>query len=181
MICGTNWSSLFLLRVKAGKHESKKNQQINQYKQFVSIEDTEEISLVFDKNYLPSMLGSEAFIKWVKKTFFIKKQDMEIPESKSLAPNNKRILKTVCSFYQINEEQLFSVKRGTENEPRNIAIYLMRSLRGETLIKIGFEFNLIRYSSVSSVIERTKKRLQKDRKFRKRIEKIKALIVKCQE
>jgi len=88
-------------------------------------------------------------------------------------------LKTIKN--KINEEQLFSVKRGTENEPRNVAIYLMRSLRDETLIKIGSEFNLIRYSSVSSVIERTKKRLQKDRKFRKRIEKIKALIVKGQE
>jgi len=82
---------------------------------------------------------------------------------------------------KINEEQLFSVKRGTENEPRIVAIYLMRILRVETLIKIGSEFNLIRYSSVSSVIERSKKRHKKDRKFRKRIEKIKVLIVKGQE
>ena len=160
---------------------SRKSQQIKQYKQFVSMEDTEEISLIFEKKYLPSMLGSESFVKWVKKTSFSKKRDKEIPESKSLAPDNKSILKTVCSFYKINEDRIFLVKRGTENEPRNVAIYLMRSLRGETLLKIGSEFNLARYSSVSSVLERTGKRLQKDRKFRKRIEKIRELLIKGQE
>ena len=84
----------------------------------------------------------------------------------------------MCRFYKTDEEQLLSVKRGKENEPRNVAIYLMRNLRGELLINIGTEFNLTKHSSVSSVIERTGKRLQKDRNFRKRIKKMSDLLSK---
>jgi chromosomal replication initiation ATPase DnaA len=62
-----------------------------------------------------------------------------------------------------------------------VTIYLIRKLRGETLITIGSEFKLNRHSSVSSVIERTGKRLQKDRKFKKRIEKINKILIKGQE
>jgi len=160
---------------------SNKTQQIKHYRQYVSLDDSEEISEVFKQKYLPSMLGSETFIKWVRKTFFSRKRDKEIPESKTLAPDRKNIIETVCRFYKTDEEQLLSVKRGTENEPRNVAIYLMRNLRGEPLINIGTEFNLTKHSSVSSVIERLGKRLQKDRNFRKRIEKMKDLLIKGHE
>ncbi len=57
----------------------------------------------------------------------------------------------------------------------------MRSLRGEPLLKIGSEFKLNKHSSVSSIIERTKQKLQKDKKFKKRIEKISKLLIKGQE
>ncbi len=160
---------------------SKKSQQIKRYKEFISIEDTEEISQVFERKKMPSMLGSEDFIKWVKKIFFIKKRDREIPESKSLAPDTISIIKTVCNFYKIEEGQIFFVKRGTENEPRNVAIYMMRILKGEPLLKIGSDFKLSKHSSVSSVIERTRQKIQKDKKFKKRIEEIKILLINGQE
>ena len=131
---------------------SDKRQQIKKYKQFVSIEDSQEILQVFDKKYLPSILGSEGFIKWVKKVFLTEKHNKEIPDSKNIAPDGESIIKTICSYYKIDEEKVFSVKRGTENEARNVAIYLMRKLRGDPLVKIGSIFNLTKHSSVSSVI-----------------------------
>ena len=44
------------------------------------------------------------------------------------------------------------------NEPRNAAIFLMRNLMGSKLVEIGQEFGISNYSSVSTVIERTKQR-----------------------
>jgi len=49
------------------------------------------------------------------------------------------------------------------------------------MIKIGTDFNLTKRSSVSSVIERIGKRLQKDRNFRKPIKKMNDLLIKGQE
>jgi len=43
---------------------------------------------------------------------------------------------------------------GLSNQPGNVAIYLLRTLRGDTLGEIGREFNMNRYSSVSSVVQR---------------------------
>ena len=90
------------------------------------------------------------------------------------------IKEIVCRFYQIGPMQLLVTKRGTENEPRNVAIYLIRNLCGVPLLTIGVEFNLKKHSSVSSVIERTQNRVKTDRQFRKRVEVLKRLSIKGQ-
>lgn len=154
--------------------------QIRHYKQFVAQPDSEEINQVFKKKILPSLLGDEKFIEWIKENFFHKKTDKEVPESKSLAPDKNLIKETVCRIYKIKEEGLIIARRGVENEPRNVAIYLMRYLRGEPLLVIGSEFNLNRHSSVSSVLERIRKRLKEDRGFHKRFETIEGILTKGQ-
>ena len=93
-----------------------------------------------------------------------------MPESESLAPDREEIKPLACKTYRVNEEELLKVKRGIFNEPRNVAIYLTRQLRGEGLIEICRDYNLKKYSSVSSVIERVRERISKDRRFKKRID-----------
>ena len=117
----------------------------------------------------------------MKETFFIIKRDVEVPASKSLAPNSEKIKEAVCRLYDINEEHLLISKRGLTNEPRNTAIYLMRQLMGSKLEEIGREFGMNNYSSASTVIERTKQKAITDRKFRKRIEKLKLVLKVSQE
>ena len=150
--------------------------QVRHYKEFVAQSDSEEIMQVFDKKMVPSVLGSEKFIGLIKEQFFGNKADKEVPESKRLAPDMSWIKEVVCRVYTIEEKDLMVAKRGTENEPRNVAMYLMRFLRGEPLLSIGSHFNLNRHSSVSSVLERTRKRLKDDHRFKRRIEKIEKLI-----
>ena len=105
---------------------------------------------------------------------------MEVPHSKALAPDSETIIETICRFYKIHRDQLFTVKRGTENEPRHVAIYLIRTIRAEPVLKIGPLFNLKRHSSVSSAVEGIKTRLRKDPKFQKRFDKIDNMIYKGQ-
>ena len=48
------------------------------------------------------------------------------------------------------------------------------------LMPTNYLFHLKKHSSVSGVIERTQNRLDKDRQFRKRVEKLKGLLIKGQ-
>lgn len=73
---------------------------------------------------------------------------------------------------------LKAVCRGVENEPRDVAMYLIRSMRAEPLMRVGENFGLTQYSSVSSVVMRVKAKLQKDRKFKDRLQQIKSNIFK---
>ena len=66
------------------------------YKEFVFGESPEEICVSLGKKKLPSALGRDEFIEWVKKTFFIEKRHREVPESRLLAPEVKRIRSVVC-------------------------------------------------------------------------------------
>ncbi|MFZ0451451.1 MAG: transposase [Desulfatiglandaceae bacterium] len=150
-----------------------KAEQIRHYRQFVASDADDELLGVPEQPYLPAILGSEKFMAWIKELFFEQKNHKEVPASKGLAPDNETILGALERFYGQNPEALTAVRRGRVNEPRDIAVYLIRTLRAEPLESIGAVFNLNRYSSVSSVIYRVKSRMQKDVKFRKRVEEIK--------
>ena len=83
-------------------------------------------------------------------------------------------------YYEARPAALTGVRRGIENEPRDVAIYLIRSMRSDPLMKIGVQFGLNQYSSVSSVVLRVKTKLLKDRKFKKRLALIENNILKGQ-
>jgi putative transposase len=91
--------------------------------------------------------------------FFRQKRHMEVPDSKILAPDSETIIETVCRFYKIHRDKLFTVKRGIENEPRDVAIYLIRTIRAEPLLNNRGLFKLKKTQSVSSAVERIKTRL----------------------
>ena len=157
-----------------------KRQQRRLYKQFVAMDTSEEITEIFERKKLPSVLGTERFMDWVKDRFFPQKNHEEVPESTVLAPDRERIKRVVCKTYHVREEDLLKSKRGVFNEPRNVAIYLTRRLRGDGLDQICREFHMKRYSSASSAIQRVRVQISKDRQFKKRIEKLRLMLIKSQ-
>ena len=156
------------------------NSQIQIYKQFMAQEQDEDLVRVLDGNNPPSMLGSEKFISWIKDRFFKKKKDKEVPASKELAPDLDTIISEVSRYYKVRPTKLKAVRRGIENEPRDVAMYLIRSMRAEPLMRVGANFGLNQYSSVSSAVISVKTKPQKDRKFNDRLECIESNILKGQ-
>ncbi|CAB1067350.1 hypothetical protein D1AOALGA4SA_20 [Olavius algarvensis Delta 1 endosymbiont] len=156
------------------------NSQIQAYKQFMAQRQDEELLRVFERKNQPSILGTKKFISRIKDRFFKKKINKEIPASKGLAPDSDRIISEVSRYYEVKPAGLTAVRRGIENEPRDVAVYLIRTMRSDSLMRIGAEFRLNRYSSVSSVVMRVKEKLQKDRKFRERLSQIENSILKNQ-
>ena len=140
----------------------------------------EEIVRIIEGKKWPSILGPKSFIDWVKGTYYDLKDNEEIPQAKELAPKPEIIMDTVCTFYHVKRDYLCKSKRGVLNEPRNIAIYLMRKVRRESLKQIGHQFGMESYSTVSSIIERVKSRLDTDKKFGQRFKLLEATIRKSQ-
>jgi putative transposase len=157
-----------------------KKEWLKRYRGFVAIEADEDISNVIEGKKWPVLLGDKAFTDWVKGRCYAVKVDEEVTQSKEFAPEPGQIIKAICEFYGIAPDDLYKVKRGEFNEPRNAAIYLMRKLRRESLKNIGVCFQMEKYSSVSSVIERLKNRIEKDKKLKDRVEKLQRLINKSQ-
>jgi len=111
--------------------DKRKNRKI--YRQFVNLEDSEEISRVFERKKRPSLLGSDAFISRIRDKFYLQKDHQEIPSSSVLAPDIKQIKDAVCRHYRINESVLDKSQRGVSNEPRNVAIYYGEHVKGRNL------------------------------------------------
>ena len=63
----------------------------------------------------------------------------------------------------------------------NVAIYLIRRLRSDTLKVVGEALGIDKNSTVSSVVERLNMEIRKIKKINKRIETLKATLAKSQE
>lgn len=151
-----------------------------QYKSFVQCEDSAEVTAFFSKKNLASFFGSQNFIDWIKATYHQLQNHKEIPQSRHLAPTIVEIKKRVSLHYDVEPRQLEQTRRGQENEPRNVAVYLARKRCGLRLEEIGREFGILKYSSVSSIVTRTEKQILKNKKLQNRIEKINRMLVKSQ-
>ena len=146
------------------------------YREFMQQEESGKLTAVLSKKNVPSVLGSEAFVNWIKRKFKGLRSRQEVPASRLLAPGLEAIQLAVCEGYGIDRNELLSSKRGMSNDARNIAVYLARQLSGQTLTAIGNAFGLQHYSSVSSVVSRMKQRIANDRGLRKKVKEIERAI-----
>ncbi len=152
-----------------GMLDENKNRRRGVYKQFVSMGDSQKIEQFFEKKHIPAILGDDPFVDRIKRKYFNEKRHDEVPESKVLAPDINVIKQAVCSIYRKSPEDLRISRRGGGNEARNVAIYLIRQYTGEKLTRIGREFNISKYTTVSSAVLKIGKELQKDKRLKKRI------------
>ena len=157
---------VFSMLCQAGEDSAKA------YRAFMAQDESDDLTAVLSKRNVPSILGSDDFVSWVKASFQSLRSHREVPASRLLAPSLKAIQSAVCSGYGIDRNELLSSRRGMSNDARNVGIYLARRHSGQTLATIGDAFGLEHYSSVSSVVSRMKQRIANDRSLRRKVEAI---------
>jgi hypothetical protein len=160
---------------------AKPAERIEAYRRFVGREDSEELRQLFSRKRWPVILGSENFIARLRGRFFPRKADSEIPQRKELAPGLDLLVGVVSRSYGVEGKDLSYSRRGHGNEARNVAIYLTRRLRGDRLKEIGEAFKIDRYSTVSTIVERMKVRIERDERLRKRVDHLMSTIQMSQE
>jgi len=157
-----------------------KSRQRAAYLDFVSQGEPKDIERFYSLKNLPSILGGDSFKDWIKDKFKHLSFQVEIPGSRSLRRTAEDIVSVVCDYFKVTEEELYFSKRGTENLPRDVAIYLVRHHCRETLADVGQHFAINNYSTVSSAIERIKARKDKDKVLQKHLKIIAEKISKGQ-
>ena len=93
-----------------------------QYLDFVNKEDSVAITEFFDQKNLPSLLGSQEFIEWVKAKYYQLKKHHEIPQSQQLAPTIAEIKQAVIQTYAIEEQDLSNRNEGSSTS-RAISLF----------------------------------------------------------
>lgn len=152
-------------------------QREKRYRAFMGEDEDESLLRILSLKKLPSILGDSQFVDRLKSRFFEQKRHIEVPESKRLAPDIARIKSAICQHYGIDEDRLYYTRRAVFNEARAMGLYLSRHLRGESLNTIGSQFEIDNYSTVSTVIERFKARLQSDRTLARRVDQVRQIIM----
>jgi putative transposase len=155
-----------------------KAESIRRYQHFISKEIPEEINQILARKKLPTAIGSKLFVDKIKELFFSHKTHEEVPESRFLSPDVDKILAEVCTYYKVSRDAILVSKRGHFNEPRNVAIYLTRCLRNDTLKGVGNAFGIDKNSTVGSVVDRVKREMENNKRICKRVNNLKDILGK---
>lgn len=158
-----------------------KKTHIKAYKRFIFEQETEEILAHFSGEKSCSIIGSEKFKMWVKEKFAPLSDQSEITEAKILTLKVDTIKEIVARSFKVNKDSLNGVERKVRNDPRDLAIYITRNHRRDTLEKIGEAFGIPKYSTVSTILLSVKARLSRDRYLKKILEQIENKLHKSQE
>jgi len=158
---------------------SDRSQAYSAYLQFVQQPDSDEIEAFFSKQRLSPVFGSRSFIDKIKSLFSSRIEDGEIPETRFLMSSFADILTAVCLVCDVTEEQIQVSRRGETNLARDLLLYMVRKHTHETLEQIGSCLDIRKYSSVSSAIQRIKKRLKGDAELQKMIRDIEILLARA--
>lgn len=170
---GQQWNWLYKDIIMGLLSNSKKR-----YKDFIEEIPDREIIKKMQSKKSPLILGSEKFIEEIRMKVYGKEKAKRLLKKTILAPKQEEIVSAVCDYYDKSLEEIFKIRRGYANEARDVAIYLMKELRGDNLLEIGKYFNLEKHSSVSSAIGRIKRAKRGD--IRKKLNHLNDIILKRQ-
>ena len=143
----------------------------------------EQTVRLYKRGNLPSVWGGKSFRETIKRRVRKIRMQNEMPEIKRErgAPGIKEVEERVCSSYGIERKALKRKRRGYWNEARNVAIYLSRTVGGIRLTEIGNRWGELHYSSVSGMMYAVKRKMEEDKGFRRRVERIERSLLSQQK
>jgi REP element-mobilizing transposase RayT len=167
----TDW---LLSHFGRSKKEAKRN-----YKAFVEKADIRTLENPHKQLTEGFILGDLDFVNWVKETFLSKRpEDKEIPQLMKLKPKVQieAIVDAVSEDFACSEKQIL-VKGRKKNKAREVAIHLARDLSGMSCKDLGLYFGGVSGALITIMSNRIAQEIEKNRRFKHRIEMIKTQIL----
>ena len=153
-------------------------QEVKTYKNYVEAGIDEATTSFYRGAKQSVIMGSQSFKEKLLKSLSEQKKQAAHPDYKRtrqwLEINN--IVNYCARYYEIEESMILKVHRGRVNIPRKIAIYLCRMHSGENLDKIANYFNCDAISSISNMVARIRRQMQKSKKLKKQVDLIEKAI-----
>ena len=93
-----------------------RNDWLWNYRRWVAVDEEDEVSQKISGVKWPVCLGPQEFIDRIKEKYGSGKINKEIPSSRELLPDKKRIVDEVCRYYRVKDVELIKVRRGRRND-----------------------------------------------------------------
>jgi putative transposase len=151
------------------------------FKKFIAEGIGHESKLSLDDSMHIPILGSDEFIKLVKKEYCAKKSIRGLHGyctiKQKILPKVDDVLEVVASHYNVSKISLLKTGRKMDgNLPRRIAIYLAFKISELTQKRIAREFEDISYRSVAQTCQRVRREMLSNVALANEIEKLKEAL-----
>ena len=153
----------------------------HRYQRYVEEEEEDETTRFYSKVRLSPILGGERFIDGIESLLKEQTLSPEIAEVRNIreAPSIENIMCVCAAYFKQSREELLSSRRGVFSLPRNMALYLCKTVGGHRLREIADEFGSLGYSGVAKAVNRLNTMKEKDQNILQHISNI-TDILKCE-
>jgi chromosomal replication initiation ATPase DnaA len=118
------------------------------------------------------VLGSDEFHKRVRQESIRVDRGHPRHERAAVRPTVDQVLGTLVKTYGLEVDDLLNGRRGRDNEPRKVGMYLIKELCDLKLQEIADRFGTASYGTVGWACHGVAARMNSDTKFRNRVTRI---------
>ena len=149
------------------------------FHEFVLSGNEEALEKFYKSKRHSPVLGGERFVEAVRGSEV--KLTREIPryERRGVQVHPEQVIERVAGFYGVPKQGILNGVRGKENEARKVAMYLVRRCCDQTLSETAKLFGLGSYGAVGWSCHAVNARMEREKKFRDRMERLVAQT--CQQ
>ena len=115
-------------------------------------------------------LGSDEFRAWAYGQRVTDDGAVSVATSIQFKPSIAEVVAEVATTFSVTVDSILKAKRGTNNVPRWVAMYLSQVVGGQQLTSIAEAFGLTRTGSIPTTIGKLKLLMEKDRKLGRKVE-----------
>ena len=142
------------------------------FHEFVLSGNEPELSDYYQAKRQSPLLGSGTFLDRVRRLGQQSTREHPRYERRVVQTMPERVIDEIMVQYRVRREGLFRAIRGRENEARKVALYLIKRCCDRTLPEIAEYFGIGSYSTVSWSCRAVAARMNKDKEFKDRVERI---------
>ncbi len=122
------------------------------------------------------VLGTEGFLGWLKKQGPRLSREHPRYERASVRPSVRQVMQRVAAVFEVEVSALKRGRRGEANQARKVAMYLVKRLCDLTLQDTAADVGVESYGVVGWACAQVRAKQAADKAFKKRVERVEALI-----
>jgi hypothetical protein len=118
------------------------------------------------------VLGGEEFAERIRKPPRQLAREHPRYQRRGVQASTQSVIRRVAEVYRVSRDEVLQGVRGKENEARKVAMYLVRRCCDQTLTETAGLFGLGSYGAVGWCCHGVQRKMEKERRFKERVEKL---------
>ena len=149
------------------------------FHEFVLSGNEEALETFYQSKRHSPVLGRVEFIQKLRGPEVTLSREIPRYQRQGVHPTPELVIGKVATIYKLPKEEVLRGVRGKENEARKVAMYLVRRCCDETLSETAGLFGVVSYGAVGWSCHGVKTKMEREKRFRDRIERIASEV--CQQ
>jgi REP element-mobilizing transposase RayT len=142
------------------------------FHEFVLSGNEEALERFYQSGRQSPVLGGERFVERIRKPITQLGREYPRYQRRGVQASAQDAIRRVAEVYRVSRDEVLQGVRGKENEARKVAMYLVRCCCDQTLKETAGLFGLGSYGAVGWCCHGVQRKMEKERRFKERVEKL---------